>query len=210
LIFSLAEFSPKGYEELVRRTWTWGSGIELNFGCPNVRDDGVQHRIVSFDSSMIHVILQLVELLGYDIPIGVKLSPYSDPGLLKEVAAVIAGARRDDGRPVVSYVAVTNTFPNGLGYTPARKSALSTKEAGAVGGIGGEALKPISLSNAAQFRVALPDDIAVIRVGGVSSGEDLWQSYDVGAIGVQMATAVAKQGPGVFRAVRQEYADIIG
>jgi dihydroorotate dehydrogenase (fumarate) len=212
MIFSLAAFSPAGYRDLFVRAWDWGWGVELNFGCPNVRDDGSQHKIFSFDPEVLAETLRLIDGTSYSaIPIGVKLSPYSDPGLLKEVAAVIAGFGSDESQqPLVNYVAVTNTFPNGLGYTSGHKPALSTKQAGAFGGISGEAMKPISLSNAAQFRAALPDDIAVVRVGGVSSGEDLWQSYDVGAIGVQMATAVARFGPVALTNVVQEYADIVG
>jgi dihydroorotate dehydrogenase (fumarate) len=211
LIFSLAEFSPDGYGELVRRTAHWGCGVELNFGCPNVSEDGVQHRIISFNPSMIHMILQVVRLIVGNVPIGIKLSPYSDPGLIREVASVITNARRRcDGRHLVSYVAVTNTFPNGRAYTPDRRPALWTEESGPFGGIGGEALKPISLSNAAQFRAALPDEIAVIRVGGISSGADVWQSYDIGCTGVQIATAIAQKGIGVFNTIRQDYADTIG
>ena len=211
VIISLAEFSPSGYYTLFSKTWSWGAAaIELNFGCPNVRDDGTQHKIVSFDPATMYAILDLIGGFGPVCPIGVKLSPYSDPGLLKEVAGVIASAMRSQSVHMVDYVAVTNTFPNGRAYTAARKPALATKQASANGGIGGEAMKPISLSNAAQFREALPVEIGVIRVGGISTGDDVWQSYDIGARGVQVATAVAKQGPGLFTAMRQQYADIVG
>lgn len=207
VIVSLAAFSPLEYSAIFYRLRHWSGQVELNFGCPNVRDDGTQHKIVSFDPATMSTILYLIEAAkreeGPNHATGVKLSPYSDPGLLKEIAAVIA----ESG--TVDYVAVTNTFPNGLGFIEG-KPAIMTRQAGYYGGIGGEAMKPISLSNAAQFREALPPDIDVIRVGGVSSGDDIEQSYDVGCTGVQVATAIAREGIGVLTKIRQEYADIVG
>lgn len=210
IIVSLAEFSPDGYYELFRALWQWGIAVELNFGCPNIRDDGTQHKIVSFDPSALADNLGLLRTLEFPVSVGVKLSPYSDPGMLNEVASVITEAWHYRMGYFVRYVALTNTFANGRAYTKLHKPALNTKQGGVLGGIGGEALKPISLANAAQFREVLPDEIAVIRVGGVSTGEDVWQSYDVGCAGVQIATAVAVKGVDVFTAIRQEYADIVG
>jgi len=206
LVLSLAEFTVTGYYYLFKRLQNWSGAVELNFGCPNIRDDGAQHKIVSFDPDTLLTILEMLDLReggGEPTYLGVKLSPYSDPGMLTEVAGVIT----ESGK--VNYVATTNTFPNGRAYTPGHKPALSTNQAGAVGGIGGEATKPISLANAAQFRSLLPDDIHVIRVGGISTGEDVWQSYDVGCQGVQVATAIAQHGPQILTTIRQQYADII-
>ncbi len=208
VIVSLAEFSPVGYYELFKKLCKWGVGVELNFGCPNIREGGNQKPILTFDPPRMEGVLDLIEVakreLGIRIPTGVKLSVISDPGLLKEVGSVIAESGTAD------YVATTNTFANGLGYRKDHKSALRTDQAGPYGGIGGEALKPISLANAAAFRQALPDHIDVIRVGGISSGEDLWQSYHIGCRGVQIMSAASKYGNGVFTRVKQEYADIVG
>jgi dihydroorotate dehydrogenase len=208
LMVSLAEFTPLGYSALFERLRHWGSGVELNFGCPNVRDQGRLKQLVSFDPPVMARVLDLIEAAkradGPRTFTGVKLSPYSDPYLLADVAAVVAESQ------TVDYVAVTNTFAGGRAYTRERKRALWTTQTGVVGGIGGEALKPISLANAAMFRELLPSRVAVVRVGGVSSGEDVWQSYDVGCTGVQVATAVMRHGPRVLDRMRQEYADIVG
>lgn len=208
LVLSLAEFTPMKYAGLYASLASWGNAIELNFGCPNVRDGGKQHKIVSFDPPTIARILDLVTLSASPhVTTGVKLSPYSDPGLLKEVAAVIAESE------VVDNIVTCNTFPNGLVYGPDRKVVKLSEEAGKYGGISGEALKPISLSNAAQFAEAFKDlssSVKVVRVGGISSGEDVYQSYDVGCVGVQMVTAVIKEGPRALARVREEYADIVG
>lgn len=207
IVVSIAGFSVVDYAYLYRKLLLRGAGLELNFGCPNVRDDGSQHKIASFDPAYIEQILDALSNI-LRVPnqiIGIKLSPYSDPGLLKEVASVIAIFS-----DLVDYVASCNTFPNGVGFNEAGKSRVYTDEAGRYGGISGEALKPISLGNSAQLREALPDDIAVIRVGGVSSGRDAIESYKVGCAGVQIGTAYSKEGNQIFHRIRQEmaYADM--
>lgn len=210
LILSVAGFNPLEYDQLVRDMGHLAGVIELNFGCPNVRDDGAQHKIISFDPESIHQVLDLIGAFDPKQKIWVKLSPYSDPGLLKEVAAVIAAARRHNGAEVVEAVVTCNTFPNGVGYTSDRRPALKTNQAGRYGGISGHAMKPFSLSNAAQFVEQFAStEVSVIRCGGIDSGEDIWQSYDVGCEGVQIHTAMAANSS-VLNRFRQEYADILG
>lgn len=208
LIVSLAAFSIDGYADLFTQLCGWGAGVELNFGCPNVRDDGRQEPIASFNSPYLDEILQVISVRVGENPIfvGVKLSPYTDPGQLAEVAAIINAAG------FVDYVAVTNTIPNCRVYTPEHKPGIRVGPDNNInlGGAGGEALKPLSLMNAEAFRDKLDDRIAVVRVGGISSGEDIWQSHDVGCAGVQMVTAVANHGTQIFTKTRQQYADIVG
>lgn len=209
VIISVAGFKVQDYVDLYGQLWHWGAGIELNFGCPNVRDDGRQEPIASFNPEYMDEILRALSILVglHSTTVGVKLSPYTDPGRLAEAAAVVEAAG------YVDYVAVTNTIPNCRVYTPDRKPAIriGVDNSTHLGGAGGEALKPLSLMNAEAFRGKLEDRIAVIRVGGISTGEDIWQSHDVGAIGTQIVTAASGQeGHKAFTRIRQEYADIIG
>lgn len=140
--------------------------------------------IFSFSPTLVSETLDLVGSVGEGTHLGVKLSPYTDLSVLSRVARAIV----DSG--VVNYVA--------------------TKQTGNVGGISGEALKPLSLANARMFRGVLPRTIDVIRVGAISTGKDVWDSYHVGCTGVQVVTAIAQHGPKVLNKIRQEYADIIG
>jgi len=205
VIVSVAGFSASDYEYLIRKLACWGSGIEINLGCPNIRDDGSQHKIASFDPVYMAAIfeeIQQLQSINEITTIGVKLSPYSDPGLLKEVAAVIA----ESG--IVHYVATCNTFPNGIGFDTSGKSRIQTDQAGWFGGISGLAMNPISLSNAYQFRQALPESIAVIRVGGVASAQDVIESYQIGCAGVQIGTAFAKIGVYIVHEILSELVSI--
>ncbi len=205
IIVSVAGFSSEDYHYLIRKLACWGSGIEINLGCPNVRDDGSQHKIASFDPEYMAEIFEEIRQLnniGQLTTIGVKLSPYSDPGLLKEIAAVII----ESG--LVHYVATCNTFPNGIGFDNWGRSRIQTDQAGWFGGISGRALNPISLSNAYQFRQLLPESIAVIRVGGISTARDVWESYQIGCVGVQIGTAYAQKGPRLINTIREDLASL--
>ncbi len=206
IIVSVAGFSSEDYLYLVSKLVCWGSGIEINLGCPNIRDDGSQHKIASFDPVyMAEILAQIGQLSNIHslTTIGVKLSPYSDPGMLKEIAAVIA----ESG--LVDYVATCNTFPNGIGFDNWGRSRIQTDQAGWLGGISGTALNPISLSNAYQFRQQLPENIAVIRVGGISSARDVWESYHIGCAGVQIGTAFAQKGPQLINTIREDLASLL-
>lgn len=197
LVVSVAEFSADGYAEVFRRLHNRFSAVEINLGCPNTDKE-----IFSFSPYSIGETLAKIGRYSSDVHIGVKLSPYTDMSLLKTVAKVIAQSG------VVNYVATTNTIPGGVAFRPDRTMAIDTRETGIVGGISGEALKLISLANARAFRQVLPDSIDVIRVGGISTGQDVWDSYKVGCAGVQVVTAIAQHGLKVLTKIREEYVDL--
>ena len=121
-------------------------------------------------------------------PIWVKLSPYSDPGLLKEVAEVI-----NEAPPPVAAVVTCNTFPNAY----AGKGAISPM--GGLAGLSGPALKPIALGQVVQFRKHLKEEIDVIGVGGITTGNDAVDFFEAGAKAVQCTTLPYWLGdPGKF------------
>lgn len=193
IIASIAGFSVDDYVLLTEKLANYGAGLEYNLGCPNAG-----HGIMSFDPGGIEELLtRCLPLLPSRQIRGIKLSPYSDPGLLNEIASTIAPF-------AVDYIATCNTFPNGLGYI-GTKPMLSTDQLGNFGGIGGRALKPISLGQAAQFRMKLPDEIDVIRVGGVENHWDLKASMDVGCVGVQLVTAIVTHGSQLPNELRHRY-----
>lgn len=147
--------------------------LEVNLGCPNV--EGM--RIGSFDLDLIDAILARTTR-----GVGLKLSPYSDPGLLRDVAAIVSG------RAV--FLTLSNTFPNGW-----QRGALN----GAYGGISGAAMKPIVLGQIRQFAGLLPS-MPILAAGGFLRGPD-WQDYAAaGACSAQIATRYIAGGedPDVF------------
>lgn len=178
LIVSVAGFSPDEYATLAALSATAGADlVELNLGCPNVWDDGSQHRIASFDPELVARTATVAVAAADGVPVGVKLSPLSDPTLLAEVAGTLVDAG-------VRFVVSCNTFPNGLALRPDGRSAIDVE----YGGVSGGAMKPIALGQVGQLRRLLPPTVDLVGAGGVRRGEDIDDFRHAGAVAVGAAT----------------------
>ena len=193
---SVAGFTPQEFGELTLQMFQGGADlVELNLGCPNVWDGGQQKRIFSFDPALVEAVLKEVEtVLNSDAPlaVAVKVSPFSDPMLLEEVASVVATS------PIVSAVTAINTFPNAFAFKEDGTSAISPQFSKGLAGMAGPALKTIGLGQVMQWRQFLPPHIDVIGVGGIKSGPDARDYLRAGAKAVQVGTARADRGGRAF------------
>lgn len=180
---SVAGFSAADYAELASMAeGTAVDFLELNLGCPNVQIDGKQKPIASFDTNYIEEIVSSVSKVSTK-PVMLKLSPYSNPGELQRVAALIGTMER------VIAVVTSNTFANGFmakDSTPVLASEY--------GGVSGRALLPIALGQVRQFRAALPETVAVVGVGGIETSSDVQLYMQAGASAVQVATLIVRDG----------------
>lgn len=209
LIVSVAGFTVEQYRDLYDWAWSWGLGVEFNFGCPNTGSD---KRIFSFDPDAME------QVLGYasnekwkrtddDLGklIGVKLSPYSDPYMLGEVADMLCALHE-----TVDYVVNCNTFPAAKARGADGKPVIRCSITQDRGGMGGQALRDISLGQVAQFidifRVN-GADIDVLRCGGITSGRDVLDSEYEGCTGVQIVSAVAGR-PERLADIMQSYVEL--
>lgn len=178
-IVSIAGFSTGEYEELA----LLGDAVdllELNFGCPNVLSEGGHAEIICFNSELVGEVIQRVKSVTRT-PLMIKVSPYSNPAQLKDVAKVLKQHQ-------VAAVVTSNTFPNGV-FT-SQGEGLSAQYAG----ISGKALKPIAMGQVHQFRQNLPKSIAVVGVGGIEIKDDVEDYLSVGADMVQAATLIVRDG----------------
>ncbi len=204
---SVAGFSPEEYEQLVGKLlgYRYVRAVELNFGCPNVRVEKVQERIMSFDPDSIDQTLNLVarhtdHLGAFDIDI--KLSPYSDPYARKEVARVLALNTRK-----FQHVVTCNTFANAFACAKDGKPEIDANDGYA--GLAGKPLKHIALGEVRQFHQALKGENTIIGVGGLSTGRDLLDLEHAGAVSAQIGTAYfARNDPRIFQQVKVEYAEL--
>jgi dihydroorotate dehydrogenase (fumarate) len=156
--------------------------IELNLGCPNVAIDGKQKPIVSFNTPLIvETILAVCAVTS--IPLMVKLSPYSNPAQLQEVAEAIAQTGK------VSAVVTSNSFPNSTMNEDGKPVVVME-----YAGFTGHAFMPIGLGQVKQFRKALPESIAVIGAGGIETKADVTLYNEVGADGIQATTLIVRDG----------------
>ena len=185
-------------------------GQEINFACPNVWEDKkdddddrkavTQKRIVSFVPDMVGEGLRIVEAaVGDKLWTSVKVSPYSDPDLLNEVAGVISSF--DFVRAVVT----SNTFPNAFAFDEDAGQPWITFGKG-LAGMAGNALRPIVMGQVIQWREALSSDKAIIAVGGIAHRQHVEDYLRVGADATQITSAFHRGGNAAFgRALSDKY-----
>ena len=182
-ILSIAGFSVDDYAMLAKLADASSIDLlELNFGCPNIRTDGAQKPIASFDISYMRAIVEAVAEQTAT-PLLLKLSAYSNPHELLAVAEAIVTM------PNVAGVVTMNTFANA--YREIDGQPVLAME---YGGLSGPSLQPIALGQVRQFRKALPETIAVIGVGGIETADDVRAFIAAGATAVQAATVIVRDG----------------
>ena len=191
LSLSIAGFSTQEYVTLAKLAHAAKVDLlELNLGCPNATADGRQKPIASFNPVMIREISEAVGAVT-NIPLLLKLSPYSNPAELRAIAKTITELDK------ISAVVTSNTFANSMmfeGDTPVITAQL--------GGLSGRALLPISLGQVWQFRKLLPAHIAIIGVGGIETAQDVNLYLQAGASGVQVATLIVRDGHHAIEGLR--------
>ncbi len=149
-----------------------------------------------------HEILEAVEReVGVDANILVKLSPFSNPADLSEVASVLGESK------LVKAVVTCNTFPNAFAIDGDGDPWISP--GGGLAGMAGPALKPIGMGQVKQFRAQLPERIQIVGVGGIRSGQDVLDYLRAGADAVAIATSLVEEGPAVFSRILSEYVDLV-
>lgn len=193
VILQIAGFRPEDFRRLAERAQQNGvRHLELNFGCPNIWDDGTQHRIFSFDVGAMVLIANLVREV-FTGTVGLKLSPYSDPYLLAEVAGAI-----NDLGDAVNYVACSNTFPNAFVLDPGTRTPVISAGNG-LAGMSGKALKPIAMGQVKQFKKLL-DHAVIVGVGGITNWRDVMDFQLAGAVACQASTVFwnSNEDPGVY------------
>ncbi len=199
---SIAGFYPGEYVQLAAMAFSAGAAlVELNLSCPNVWDSGQQEPIACFNPKLMAQILQAVEeQVGPRARVAVKLSPFSNPSLLWQIAQVIADFK------VVKVVTTSNTFPNALFFDEAGKPRIAT--GAGLAGLAGPALKPIALGQIRQLRQLLPERIQLIGVGGITHAQDIVDFERAGATAVQIATEYFRRGEQAFVSILQELIDL--
>ena len=122
-------------------------------------------------------------------PLLLKIAPDLDQHALDDIARVVTDAR-------IEGVIVSNT-------TIARP-LLKGAHAGETGGLSGKPLLQPSTEILRQMRARLPAEIALIGVGGISSGRDAYEKIRAGANLVQLYTALVYQGPGLVGRIKRD------
>jgi dihydroorotate dehydrogenase (NAD+) catalytic subunit len=173
VIVNVAGESIADYVEVVRRLdgVPGVAGIELNISCPNVGKGGLQFAI---DAEAAGAVTAAVRR-ATDLPLLVKLSP--NVADVRPIARAIADAGADA-------LTAVNTL-SGLAVAPSGDRPLLGN---IFGGLSGPAIKPVALR--VVYEVAQAVDIPIVGIGGVTELADVLEFFAVGAVAVQVGTAI--------------------
>ncbi|MEM3693976.1 MAG: dihydroorotate dehydrogenase [Candidatus Bathyarchaeia archaeon] len=155
------------------------SAIELNVSCPHV---GGVHELGSDPRALKLVIEALKKVLKK--PLIVKLSPNVGDPIRVAKAAVDAGA---------DALTLTNTIRAMAIDIESGRPILSNR----IGGLSGPALKPIALR--IVYEVSRSLKVPIIGCGGIETAQDALEFLMAGASAVQIGSALATRGLGVFK-----------
>jgi dihydroorotate dehydrogenase (NAD+) catalytic subunit len=173
VIVNVAGESVADYVEVVRRLdgVPGVAGIELNISCPNVGKGGLQFAIDAEAAGSVTAAVRRAT----DLPLLVKLSP--NVADVRPIARAIADAGADA-------LTAVNTL-SGIAVAPSRMKPLLGN---IYGGLSGPAIKPVALR--IVYEVAQIVDIPVVAIGGITELADVLDYLAVGAVAVQVGTAI--------------------
>lgn len=173
MIVNVAGESVADYVEVVRRLdgVPGVAGIELNISCPNVGRGGLQFAIDAGAAGEVTAAVRRAT----DLPLLVKLSP--NVADVRPIARAIADAGADA-------LTAINTL-SGIVVAPTRTKPLLGN---IYGGLSGPAIKPVALR--IVYEVSQIVDIPVVAIGGVTELADVLDFLAVGAVAVQIGTAI--------------------
>ena len=125
---------------------------------------------------------------GKQTPITIKIAPDLDDDQVRDLAAVFSETRIDG-------VIATNT-------TIERDAVSGHPRAVEAGGLSGIPVRNRSTEVIRILREALDDEIPIIGVGGILSGEDAREKIEAGASLVQIYTGLVYRGPRLVQDIR--------
>ena len=165
------------------------SYVTVNVSSPNTPGlRGLQDRV-----QLANLLVRLIDTrkrLGLEVPLLLKIAPDRSPGALDDIADVVS-------KLAIEGVIVSNT-------TVARPTSLKSAHAREQGGLSGAPLFAPSTQALREMRKRLGAKVALIGVGGISSGEDAYAKIRAGASLVQLYTALAYEGPSLVGRIKRE------
>jgi dihydroorotate dehydrogenase len=178
------ERAVEDYVQCLDKVYPYADYITVNISSPNTKNLRDLQGAAELDrllGAMDRRRADLADEHGRRVPLAIKVAPDLEEAQIAGIAEGVARHRMDA-------VIATNT-------TIGRDSVAGMKHADEAGGLSGAPLKPLADSVLAAFRAALPGEIALIGVGGITCGQDAVDKLDLGAQLVQFYTGLVYRGP---------------
>jgi dihydroorotate dehydrogenase (NAD+) catalytic subunit len=183
LIVSVYGFTGEEYATVAKKAVDAGAdAVELNVSCPHVKETGSE---IGQNPEVLAEVVGKVKA-AVDKPLFVKLSP--NVTSIAEIAEAAAKAGADALTAINTVRAMAIDAETGM-------PILSNK----VGGMSGPAIKPIAVR--CVYEIYEQVKVPIMGCGGVTNWRDAAEFFLAGASAVQIGTAVATKGSGVFKAV---------
>jgi len=182
-VVSIYGYSAEEYAEVAKKAARAGAdAVELNVSCPHVKETGSE---IGQNPQILMSVVRKVRA-AVRVPVFVKLSPNVTNIVEIGESASRAGADALTAANTVRAIAID--VETGM-------PILSNRG----GGLSGPSVKPIALRCVYELyeRVKVP----IIGCGGVTNWQDATEYLLAGATAVQVGTAIATEGLGVFEAI---------
>lgn len=197
VIASVAGFSPDEFLDIATAIDAANPDLmEINLSCPNIKG----HPQIAYDFDAAEQLLVRIRKV-VNRPMGTKLPPYFDPVHHDHMAIILERCR-------VDFISVINSIGNGLVIDPETDTVVITPKGG-FGGLGGAIIKPVALANVRAFALRFQGRIPIIGVGGIETGQDIYEHLLAGASAVQIGTAFVEEGSQVFGRLEQELTTVL-
>ncbi|MCW3976758.1 MAG: dihydroorotate dehydrogenase [Candidatus Bathyarchaeota archaeon] len=176
--FSVSEF-VKAAEVAVE---AGADALELNVSCPHVKETGAE---IGQNPDLFAEVVSKVRR-NVEKPVFVKLTPNVSDIVGMARIAVQAGA---------DALAAINTVRAMAIDVETTRPILANK----IGGLSGPAIKPIAIK--CVYEIHREVDIPIVGCGGIASWQDAIEFMLAGASAIQVGTAIATRGLGVFQSI---------
>ena len=168
----------------LRKVYPYASYVVVNISSPNtknLRQLQEQEALAGLLSALKSEQAQLAQEHGRYVPIALKIAPDLESEQVGEIASLLLEYQMDA-------VIATNT-------TLAREAVAGLPHAEEAGGLSGAPVKNKSTLIIRQLAEHLGDEIPIIGVGGIMSGEDAREKIEAGAKLVQVYSGLIYRGP---------------
>jgi dihydroorotate dehydrogenase len=178
------ENAVEDYLVCFEKVYPFADYITINISSPNTKN----LRDLQGEAELDHLLgsinrrrSELADSQGRRVPVALKVAPDLEDNALPAIAQTVSHHEMDA-------VIATNT-------TISREEVKGMKHAGEAGGLSGAPLKARADATLGALRKLLPAEIALIGVGGITSGQDAVDKLNLGADLVQFYTGMVYRGP---------------
>lgn len=199
LVVNVAGTTVDDYVNLAERSFAAGADVvEMNLGWPCLLSAASARYAFSDDPSAVAGLLQAAgaRFRGKRGDLWLKFAP-----LQRTILEGMASAINAAGDAPVTAVVCSAPYPKTMFLEPDGSSVVGTDS---FGQMSGEFLRPIALGQVRQFRALLPDNIALVGLGGVGIRAHVDQYLEMGASAVGFTTAYQIGGTEVFSYLFEE------